>query len=259
MKGKRKVVRLAFFGAIVAVPFALALASRKARRGDASGGLSSTPAGGVAQADAVRAVPADGGSASDIVEDGRRYEARVWSFGLERHELRIEDAGMTTALDEVLARTGAELVVNGGFFDPEGKPVGLAISNGAVLSRLGKNLSGGVLTSDGAHAELFPAESFALPDGGSFAIQCRPRLVVDHSANVKSDDGKRAERTALCIRDLGRTVDVVVVRGSDDGVLTIKGQRKYEGNGKDKVWLGRSYGSFSRAFTLPDTVDPERL
>ncbi|HVH44970.1 MAG TPA: HSP20 family small heat-shock protein [Labilithrix sp.] len=45
----------------------------------------------------------------------------------------------------------------------------------------------------------------------------------------------------------------------DDGVLTIKGQRKYEGNGKDKVWLGRSYGSFSRAFTLPDTVDPERL
>lgn len=45
----------------------------------------------------------------------------------------------------------------------------------------------------------------------------------------------------------------------DDGVLTIKGQRRYQGNGKDKVWLGRSYGSFSRSFTLPDTVDPEHL
>ena len=45
----------------------------------------------------------------------------------------------------------------------------------------------------------------------------------------------------------------------DDGVLTIKGQRRYEGNGKDKVWLGRSYGSFSRSFTLPETVDPEQL
>lgn len=45
----------------------------------------------------------------------------------------------------------------------------------------------------------------------------------------------------------------------DEGVLTIKGQRKYEGNGKDKVWLGRSYGSFSRSFTLPDTVDAEHL
>ena len=45
----------------------------------------------------------------------------------------------------------------------------------------------------------------------------------------------------------------------DDGVLTIKGQRRYEGSGKEKVWLGRSYGSFARSFTLPDTVDPERL
>jgi HSP20 family protein len=45
----------------------------------------------------------------------------------------------------------------------------------------------------------------------------------------------------------------------DDGVLTIKGQRQYPGNGKDKVWLGRSYGSFARSFTLPDTVDPDRL
>jgi len=45
----------------------------------------------------------------------------------------------------------------------------------------------------------------------------------------------------------------------DDGVLTVKGQRRYEGNGKDKVSLGRSYGSFSRSFTLPETVDPERL
>jgi HSP20 family protein len=44
-----------------------------------------------------------------------------------------------------------------------------------------------------------------------------------------------------------------------DGVLTIRGQRRYEGKGKDKVWLGRSYGSFERSFTLPDTVDPERL
>jgi HSP20 family protein len=45
----------------------------------------------------------------------------------------------------------------------------------------------------------------------------------------------------------------------EDGVLSIKGQRRYEGSGKDKVWLGRSYGSFERSFTLPDTVDPEHL
>jgi uncharacterized protein YigE (DUF2233 family) len=124
---------------------------------------------------------------------------------------------MTTALDTVLTRTSASFVVNGGFFDPDGKPVGLVVSEGAVVSKLARSLSGGVLTSDGAHVELFPAEGFSLPDGGIFAIQCRPRLVVERTPNVKSDDGKRAERTALCTRDAGRTLDVVIVRGSDDG------------------------------------------
>jgi HSP20 family protein len=45
----------------------------------------------------------------------------------------------------------------------------------------------------------------------------------------------------------------------DQGVLTITGQRRYEGVKTDKVWLGRAYGSFKRSFTLPDTVDPQRL
>lgn len=61
------------------------------------------------------------------------------------------------------------------------------------------------------------------------------------------------------------TADVPGLKNEDleitleDGVLTLKGQRRYEGNGKDKVWLGRSYGAFERSFTLPDTVDPEHL
>jgi uncharacterized protein YigE (DUF2233 family) len=216
VKAKRKLGRVAFFGVVVAAAFALMVSARRPRR---SLGLSRTPAGGAAQAeDAIAALSfEEAGAGTAIVEDARRYAVRIWSFALERYELRIEDAGMTTALDSVLTRTGADLVVNGGFFDPEGKPVGLAVSDGAVLSRLGKSLSGGVLTSDGLHAELFAAEGFVLPDGGTFAIQCRPRLVVQRSANVKSDDGKRAERTALCTRAAGRIVDVVVVRGSDDG------------------------------------------
>lgn len=43
------------------------------------------------------------------------------------------------------------------------------------------------------------------------------------------------------------------------GVLTLKGERRYEGNGKDKVWLGRSYGKFERSFTLPETANAEQL
>jgi len=61
------------------------------------------------------------------------------------------------------------------------------------------------------------------------------------------------------------TADVPGVKKEDieitleDGLLTLKGQRRYEGHGKDKVWLGRGYGAFERSYTLPDTVDAERL
>lgn len=45
----------------------------------------------------------------------------------------------------------------------------------------------------------------------------------------------------------------------DNHVLTIKGTRKFEGNDSEQVILGRAYGTFSRAFTLPDGLDEENL
>jgi uncharacterized protein YigE (DUF2233 family) len=212
----RRLGRIVLFGAVVSVPLAFVLRPR-GTKGGAPKPVATVPAGGAAQVEAPPSNDAEAFDLGALVEDARRYAVRVWSFALDRYELKIEDAGMTTALDTVLAKAGAELVVNGGFFDPDGKPVGLAVSDGIVLSRIAKALSGGVLTSDGTSVTLFPAEDFALPPGNRFAIQCRPRLVVDRAANVKSDDGKRAERTALCVRDAGRTVNVVIVKGSDDG------------------------------------------
>ncbi|AKU98830.1 Heat shock protein, Hsp20 family [Labilithrix luteola] len=75
----------------------------------------------------------------------------------------------------------------------------------------------------------------------------------------------------------------------DKGVLTIKGQRKFESpqqsaassanaastevaaqdptakaqaasrTANGKVWLGRSYGSFARSYTLPEGIDAEKM
>jgi HSP20 family protein len=45
----------------------------------------------------------------------------------------------------------------------------------------------------------------------------------------------------------------------EGGVLTVKGQRRYAGDASDKVWLGRSYGAFSRSFTLPEHLDTDKL
>ncbi|MBV8552334.1 MAG: Hsp20/alpha crystallin family protein [Acidobacteriaceae bacterium] len=47
----------------------------------------------------------------------------------------------------------------------------------------------------------------------------------------------------------------------ENGTLTLKGERKFEDqkNGKGFHRIERSYGSFVRAFSLPDTVDGEKV
>ena len=46
----------------------------------------------------------------------------------------------------------------------------------------------------------------------------------------------------------------------ENGTLTLRGERKFESSGKQEGgWhrVERSYGTFERVFTLPDTVDAE--
>ena len=47
----------------------------------------------------------------------------------------------------------------------------------------------------------------------------------------------------------------------ENGTLTLKGERKFEQEKKSKGFhrIERGYGSFVRAFSLPDTVDPEKV
>ena len=47
----------------------------------------------------------------------------------------------------------------------------------------------------------------------------------------------------------------------DNGTLTIKGERKFENEQKQQGYrrIERSYGSFARHYTLPDTVDAENV
>lgn len=45
----------------------------------------------------------------------------------------------------------------------------------------------------------------------------------------------------------------------ENGTLTLKGERKFEQDKAEGGWhrVERSYGSFERVFTLPETVNPE--
>jgi HSP20 family protein len=45
----------------------------------------------------------------------------------------------------------------------------------------------------------------------------------------------------------------------ENRVLTIKGTRRFDSRENERVTLGRAYGSFSRSFTLPDSLDEDQL
>ena len=76
------------------------------------------------------------------------------------------------------------------------------------------------------------------------------------AVNVHEDDKAYAvsvELPGLKAED----VDIEV----DDGVLTLKGEKKFEAEKEDKGYhlIERRYGSFTRRFTLPKTVNADGI
>ena len=145
------------------------------------------------------------------------FRLHVFTVPLAGARLRVVDLGMSRDLEGVLARSSASLVINGGFFDRGERPEGLVISEGKQLSARSDTLGGGVLTVAGGRAALHAAEGFTPAKDVIFAVQARPRLVVDDKSGIARDDGKTAPRTALCVRDEGRTAEVVIARGDAAG------------------------------------------
>jgi uncharacterized protein YigE (DUF2233 family) len=148
---------------------------------------------------------------------GETFRVTQESFDLGAVELSIVDMHMGRSLGPALDQAQGVLAVNGGFFDPKGAPLGLAVSRGAKLSSYSRGMSGGVLTVDGGRGRLWETETFDAGLAHDFAVQCKPRLVVDSKVNIRSDDGKRSERTTLCLKKAGRELHVHIIENDDGG------------------------------------------
>ncbi|AUX39082.1 uncharacterized protein SOCE26_004640 [Sorangium cellulosum] len=149
--------------------------------------------------------------------EGEDHLVHVFSFRLAAARFEVVDVGMSRDLAGVLERTRASFVINGGFFDRQARPEGLVVAGGRELSPLVPSLGGGVMVVSGGRAALHDAAGFVLGPGVELAVQARPRLVVRGERNVRSDGGPRAERTALCVLDRGRRMEVIVARGEAAG------------------------------------------
>ncbi len=128
----------------------------------------------------------------------------------------------------------AALVVNGGYFTPERKPTGLLVTSGRTLHPLvpkGGAAGSGVFVLEENRARLLPRAQAKGRDfsRARFAIQAGPRLIEpDGKDGIHSDDGARANRTAIGADGKGRIALVVTHAGAKSPSGTTSGPTLFE-------------------------------
>lgn len=121
--------------------------------------------------------------------------------------------GLAAAPDFRRAR-GAVAAVNGGYFDPNYKPLGLLVSRGEQLERL-RRVDHGVFYIAGGRPGLQHAKRFVAPADLEFAVECGPRLVVDGAPTQLKPS--QARRAALGYDAAGRAYVIV-----SDAVMSLQ-------------------------------------
>ncbi len=113
---------------------------------------------------------------------------------------------------------GVLFAVDAGFFMDDMRPAGTLISRGVSLGGPDARGGSGLLVVRRGRAELLDATvPFAAEPTVDLAVQCGPRLIErDGTVGIHRDDGRRFARTAACLRDGGRTLDVIVAYWRDD-------------------------------------------
>lgn len=113
---------------------------------------------------------------------------------------------------DLAADPQVQVALNGNYFDYAGLPTGLVATRGQQLAPYRRGGGSGLLLVGRERAELRASPRTA-PSLSPYElmIQCGPRLVEPGGkVGIRSDDGRRAARTAVCLRDHGRTLDLVV-------------------------------------------------
>lgn len=105
-----------------------------------------------------------------------------------------------------------------------------------------------------AEFELFPARMFQDSMNRLFAEpNGRPWVPPVDIRETENELIVKADAPDMDMKD----IDVKL----ENGTLTIRGERKFEAEKNEGGWhrVERSYGSFERAFSVPDTVNPEGI
>jgi exopolysaccharide biosynthesis protein len=180
-------------------------------------------------------------------------------FSMKSATLRVIDnpAGEDN-LAAVMRRENCLAGVNGGYFDPENKPVGLLISDGKVVAPLRKaRLLSGVMIVSNGRVQLLRVAEYSSKRRATSALQCGPFLVDRGQPVPGLNDTRPARRTFIVA---GGSDRAAIGFGSDvtlaqlgrilatPGVAPdLKTQRalNLDGGSSSAFWFAGEHGPFS--------------
>lgn len=140
-----------------------------------------------------------------------RLEPRAWQLRVVTSQKMGKPLGSPG--DFLAAIPGAVAAINGGFFDPAYKPLGLLVDDGVTLSPL-RRVDHGVFGIAAQQPLLRHASEWKDLPELEFAVECGPRLLVD--GRPLGFKPGTARRTALGSDGQGRVLLIV-----SDGVLQL--------------------------------------
>ena len=94
-----------------------------------------------------------------------------------------------------------------------------------------------------------------------FGFLARPDYDLGQTGWLPAVDVRESEEAFVFTAELpGISKDEVEIT-VENSILTLKGERRFNEDDEEKNYrrIERAYGSFSRSFTLPSAVNPERI
>ena len=152
---------------------------------------------------------------------------------------------------EILAQTGAIAGINGGYFHPDYRPLGLAVSEGREIHGFERaKLLSGVLAVRGNRIELVRSGAFVAGKGLADALQAGPWL-VEHGAPIAGLNAERKARRSLVATDgkgnwaiiatgpltLAETGAVMALKNLS-GAWSVRDALNLDGGSSTALWAG---------------------
>lgn len=132
----------------------------------------------------------------------------AFRFDLQHYQLQLaftkDDKNNIASIPDLVNSHHAIIGVNGGFFNPDLKPLGLRISHGEIINPLKQTAWWGIFFIRDNKAYIVPQNNYQPDKKIEFAVQSGPRLLTQ--GKIHDLKPGMANRSALCITQDGHVI-----------------------------------------------------